>query len=88
MGAVAVQFEQAVRLLVAEQADGVDGGVRFLRVALHLIKGVPAGVVFSVGNRQHHFAVAVAALQVVKGSHQGVIKGRASAGINFVKGRF
>ena len=70
-------------LLGAGQADQVEGGFGLLGVEQHSFVGGVAEVIDAVGDDQQDFLLARAAVDVLEGGAQRVVKSGAAAGLGF-----
>src|SRR2546428_718407 len=75
-------------VVIAEDSDGIDQGVRALRFLHRVGQRAAAGVVHAVGHHQQHFLILRALLQMIEGSNHSVIEGGTATGIDALQGVF
>ena len=69
-------------VIVTENADGVNRGIRLLGHLHRVLKCFAAGVVVAVGDHEQHALVLVPLLQMVERTDHGVVERRAAARID------
>src|SRR5437879_4276779 len=75
-------------VVIAEDSDGINQGVRALRFLHRVGQRAAAGVVHAVGHHQQHFLILGALLQLIEGSNPGVIESRTATVVDAPQGVF
>src|SRR5438445_6071025 len=75
-------------VVVAEDSDGINQGVRALRFLHRVGQRAVAGVVHAVGHHQQDFLILGALLQMIEGSNDSVVEGGTATGVDALQGVF